>query len=94
MKVWLSLVREYPNLYGDLAALSVGFGGHFVRRLLKDQMVSEKLVNGSDFPVPPLRGVSDLLRRRNPFTRDYEIKSKLGVPDSVFHRGYLLVRGY
>ena len=91
LKVWLSLVREYTNLYGDLAALSVGFGGRVVKKLLKDQMVRTRLVNGSDFPVPPLRAITDLLRRGNPFTRDYEIKSKLGVPDSVFYRGYLLV---
>ena len=94
LKTWLSLVREYPNLYGDLAALSLGFSGRLVRKLLKDQIVSKRLVNGSDFPVPPLRTVTDFIRRGNPFTRDYEIKTKLGVPDSVFHRGYQLIRRY
>ncbi len=92
LKVWLSLVREYPNLYGDLAALSLGLGGSLIKRLLKDQAVCSRLVNGSDYPVPPLRTVIDIFRRRNPFTRDYEIKTRLGVPDSVFHRGYQLIR--
>jgi len=94
LKTWLSLVREYPSLYGDLAALSLGFGGRQVKKLLKDQIVCKRLVNGSDFPVPPLRTVTDFIRRRNPFTRDYEIKAKLGVPDNVFHRGYQLIRRY
>jgi predicted TIM-barrel fold metal-dependent hydrolase len=89
---WLTLVNGYPNLYGDLAALSLGLGGRFIRKLLKDEVARERLVNGSDFPVPPLRGVRDLFKRGNPFSRDYEIKKKLGVPDSVFYRGYRLIR--
>jgi predicted TIM-barrel fold metal-dependent hydrolase len=92
LNAWISLVKEYPNLYGDLAALSLGFGGRLVRKLLKDQIASERLVNGSDFPVPPLRNPIDIFRRSNPFIRDYEIKTKLGVPDSVFQRGYELIR--
>jgi len=88
---WLALAKEYPNLYGDLAALSLGLGGRFIRKLLKDEVASGKLVNGSDFPVPPLRKVSNFFKSGNPFTRDYEIKKKLGVPDSVFYRGYQLI---
>jgi hypothetical protein len=92
LKKWLSLVKEYPNLYGDLAALSLGLGGNLMKKLLKDPAVCSRLVNGSDYPVPPLRTVADIFRRRNPFTRDYEIKSRLGVPDSVFYRGFQLIR--
>jgi len=92
LKDWLCLVKEYSNLYGDLAALSLGFGGKFIRKLLRDEIARERLVNGSDFPVPPFRRVSDLFKRGNPFTRDYEIKKELGVPDSVFYRGYQLIR--
>ena len=89
---WLALVRRYPNLYGDLAALSLGFGGRFIRRILKDEVARERLVNGSDFPVPPIKGVGDFFKRSNPLRRDYEIKKKFGVPDSVFYRGYRLIR--
>jgi len=88
---WLALVKEYPNLYGDLAALSLGFGGRSIRKLLRDEIAKERLVNGSDFPVPPLRKVSDIFKCGNPFKRDYEIKKQLGVPDSVFYRGYQLI---
>ncbi|HEY32885.1 MAG TPA: amidohydrolase family protein [Dehalococcoidia bacterium] len=92
LKTWLSLLKEYPTLYGDLAALSLGFGGRLIRKLLENQIASERLVNGSDFPVPPLRTVIDIFRRSNPFIRDYQIKTTLGVPDSVFYRGYQLIR--
>jgi len=85
---WLALVKDYPNLYGDLAALSLGFGGRSIRKLVRDEVAKERLVNGSDFPVPPFRSVSDLFKSINPFSRDYEIKKKLGVPDSVFYRAY------
>ena len=78
-------------MYGDLAALSLGLGGKFIRKLLKDEIARERLVNGSDFPVPPLRSVSDLLKRGNPLSRDYEVKKALGVPDAVFYRGYQLI---
>ena len=92
LTTWLSLVGEYPNLYGDLAALSLGRGRSLIKRLLRDPVVYSRLVNGSDYPVPPLGTVADIFRRRNPFTRDYEIKNSLGVPDSVFYRGYQLIR--
>lgn len=92
LKDWLEMIRRYPNLYGDLAAYSFGFAAMRLKRLLRDGVAVTRLVNGSDFPVPPLRGLQDLLRRNNPIARDYEIKTKLGVPESVFHRGYQLLR--
>jgi len=92
LKTWLRLIPEYPNLYGDLAALSFGLGGRQIKRLLKSGLAETRLVNGSDFPVPPVRAITDLIRHSNPLTRDHEIKKKLGVPDSVFCRGYRLVR--
>ena len=93
-KVWLSLIKDYPNLYGDIAASSIGIAGHYVKKLLKDEQVCQKLVNGSDFPIPPMKTVSDFFRKSNPFTRDFDIKSRLGVPESVFHRGYTLLRNF
>ena len=94
MKVWLSLIKEYPNLYGDIAASSIGIAGHYVKQLLEDELVCQRLVNGSDFPVPPLKSVSDFFRKPNPFTRDFDIKRRLGVPESVFHRGCTLLRTF
>lgn len=91
LKEWLALVKDFPNLYGDLAALSLGLGGKSIRKLLRDEIARERLVNGSDFPVPPLRKVHHLFQSGNPFSRDYEIKKELSVPDSVFYRGYQLI---
>ncbi len=92
MKVWLSLLKEYPNLYGDIAASSIGIAGCYVKKLLEDDLVCQRLVNGSDFPIPPIKSVSDFFRKSNPFTRDFDIKRRLGVPESVFHRGLTLLR--
>lgn len=92
LKIWLDLIKKYPNLYGDIAASSIGIGGHYINKLLMDKEVCDRLVNGSDFPVPPLRTLSDVLGKHNPFTRDFNIKCGLGVPESVFHRGYTLLR--
>jgi hypothetical protein len=92
MKVWLSLLKEYPNLYGDVGASSIGIAGYYVKKLLKDEQVCQRLVNGSDFPIPPIKSVSDFFRKSNPFTRDFDIKSRLGVSDDVFHRGCTLLR--
>lgn len=91
LREWLALVRNYPNLYGDIAALSFGLGGRYVRYLLQDEVARDRLVYGSDFPVPPIRGVRDLFEVGNPFSRDYEIKKRLGVPEEVFYRGYQLI---
>ncbi len=92
MKVWLSLIKDYPNLYGDIAASSIGIAGHYVEKLLKDEQACQRLVNGSDLPIPPIKSVSDFFRKSNPFTRDFDIKRRLGVPESVFHRGLTLLR--
>jgi predicted TIM-barrel fold metal-dependent hydrolase len=92
MKTWLTMIKQYPNLYGDIAASSIGIVSYYLVRLLKDEEVCKRLVNGSDFPVPVLKSLSDIFVKSNPFTRDYDIKSRSGVPQSVFHRGFMLLR--
>lgn len=92
MKTWLALTKKYLNLYGDIAASSIGIAGHYVKGLLEDEEASARLVNGSDFPVPALKSFSDFFAKSNPFTRDYHIKRRMGVSESVFHRGFTLLR--
>ena len=62
-----------------------------LKKLTSTYILSAVLMKAAMSLVPPFRKVSDLFKRGNPFTRDYEIKKELGVPDSVFHRGYQLI---
>jgi len=100
---WRAMLREFPNLYGDLSALvSLNRCGH-----LRDCLAPEiagRVVHGSDFPVPVLghrlwlQGWVDRAAFRrcqsieNPLERDWEFKKALGFPDAVRWRGSEILR--
>lgn len=98
------LFEQFPNLYGDLSALSSPFRSKHLTDCLADERVLARLVHGSDVPIPvsslwpALRGMigwSDYLRLRqisNPIELDYQIKVALGFPSEIFNRAYLLLR--
>ena len=62
----------------------------------------DKLVQGSDYPVPPMSvlfwrrirfgELGRIAGERNPFSKDVLIKRELGVPEEVFVRGAELLR--
>ncbi len=96
---FLSLLRRYPNLYGDISALTQVNRRHALPRLL-DEGVMDRLLNGSDYPLPffPLAsplyfmgriGLSMAFRVQrigNILDRDVATKRAMGVPESVFTR--------
>jgi len=98
-----AMLAEFPNLYGDTAAFALPNRFHRLRATLRPGVV-ERLVHGSDVPVPvmPHAGVLAgrfgvgtwwrLRRIRNPLERDYRFKRALGYPDSVFSRAARLLR--
>src|SRR5207244_3161902 len=51
---FLDLLRCYPNLYADTAGLTLPLRSPTLLRLLKDEGVMDRLVHGSDFPLPAL----------------------------------------
>ncbi len=58
---WAEMLREFPNLYGDISALvSLNRSGH-LRDCLRDE-IEPRILHGSDFPVPVL-GTSALAAR-------------------------------
>ena len=100
---YLKMLREYPNLYGDSAALARFNKLDDFRRLLADDLARRRLVHGSDFPVPcqPWAFTRDVgrlsvfrLRRvRNPMAKDFALKKLLGVGRASAERGYRLLCG-
>ncbi|MDI6806552.1 MAG: NAD-dependent epimerase/dehydratase family protein [Candidatus Aenigmarchaeota archaeon] len=89
-------------MYEVLVTGATGFiGSNLTKELVKNQTFVERLLNGSDFPFPvaspyfflkiPIKRRWELNKIKNPLTKDYEIKKALGVPDSVFNRGYELI---
>jgi uncharacterized protein len=101
--VFRRMLAAHPNLYGDTSALALPVRVHRLRATLQPGVV-ERLVHGSDVPVPVmphagllagLLGVGAwwrLRRIRNPLERDYRFKRALGYPDAVFSRGARLLR--
>jgi len=103
LPVFLQMLREYPNLWGDTAGLAWLMRSGDFRRLRRDDLGVERLVHGSDFPVSPqtwafLPDIGwDNLRRvrriRNPLTQDLALKTALGVGQASAQRAYQLLCG-
>ncbi len=100
---WVAMLPDWPNLYGDTAALSL-LRPRKLLRALGSRLVADRLVNGSDWPVPNwplwywpgLRGeeILRLWRIRNPLWRDVATKRAAGLPAEMFTRGWeVLGRG-
>jgi hypothetical protein len=90
---FLEMRKEFPNFYGDLAALS-----HITHLKSLERLRAEpgRLLHGTDYPVTNaifpswLKGWIDqdtmtrLQAIRNPLEKKIELTKALGFPDSVF----------
>jgi hypothetical protein len=102
--VWADMLKRYPNLYGDISALSVPGRDRWLTACRRPGIV-ERVLYGSDVPVlvqgwPAfVRGRITLAqflmlrRERNPLERNYRLKRMMGFPDAVFTRAASLLRG-
>lgn len=100
------LMREYPNLYTDISALTqINRPGSLKEALTKPEF-SGRLVYGSDFPlintplVSPwysfhlsLRQKWSIWRTKNPWDRDVLIKHDLGLSTETFARSGKMFAG-
>lgn len=91
---FVELASMYSNLYGDISTVT---NKDRLSRLLEE--VPEKLLYGSDFPIPPVTlGSPDLekwwkgLRTKNPLLRHYQLRKELGIPEEVFERAADLLK--
>ena len=101
--VFVEMTKRFPRLYGDTSALlTLNRCGH-LRDCLQPEIV-ERIVHGSDVPVPVLahrawlKGFFDWdtfrrwQRHPNVFERDYQLKRAMGFPQEVFTRIHSLLR--
>ena len=97
---FMRMAREWEYCYGDTSALNLPTRAYGWRRLLEDDVVREKLVHGSDWPIlplPPLRRVGlanalSLLREKNWMRRDALVKQQLGLEGDYWTRAAKLLR--
>lgn len=95
----IELMKKHPNLYADSSGLFNPSRAHVVNELVKrvkDSLLSERILFGSDWPVPTIPsllvaslGVQEYARIRriqNPFDKDAELKEVLGIPRDIFVR--------
>jgi predicted TIM-barrel fold metal-dependent hydrolase len=100
LPVFLRMAKEYEQLYGDTAALNIPTRSYAFPHLLKDEAVRQKVVHGSDWPIPslatyragPLRALRLLLTEGNWMRRDVLVKRSVGFDDAYFHRAATLLR--
>jgi len=101
--VFVEMLQQHANLYGDNSAFNVPIRGRHVRECLLEPVAS-RMLHGSDFPVPVfghwawLGGTiawSDF-RRCNRLTnvleRDYQLKRAMGFAPETFTRINQLLR--
>jgi|SRR5579862_588017 len=94
MPAFCELARKYPNCYGDTSAFNTPGRARWIDHFLREEGVVEKLVHGSDYPVPPTAWFSlgalgwnkakELEYIWSFLARDVEIKRARGFPDVVF----------
>ena len=101
--VFTGMTRRFQNLYGDTSAFTVPIRDRHVPDCLRPPLV-ERMVHGSDFPVPVyghfpwLRGRVDWKafrrweRQPNVLERDYQLKATMGFPPETFTRVGSLLR--
>ena len=101
--IFAGMTRRFPNLYGDTSAFNVPIRGRHTPECLA-QPLAERMVHGSDYPVPVhghwawLRGSVDWKtfrqweRQNNILERDYQLKRAMGFPPETFTRIWKLLR--
>lgn len=100
---WVDMLREFPNLHGDVSAMVSLNRCARLRDCLRED-VAERILQGSDFPVPVLghrmwlQGWIDAKTFRatqkiaNPLERDWQFKRALGFSEKVLTRASALLR--
>lgn len=103
---FLSLMQQYPNLHGDVSALTqINRLGH-LPRILKFSEFHDRLHYGTDMPLPrtgltspwfqlgrlPLATIRKLAALDNPWDQDLQLKLALGLPARVFANTHRLLR--
>ena len=90
---FVEMMRRYDNLFGDTAVMASLIRPRSLARLSgQDESLRERILHGSDYPLPPSR-LPYLLRtglfppeRKNPFDLDLRIKRSFELGSGYEHR--------
>jgi hypothetical protein len=94
---FVEMTQKYDNFYGDNSAFAIPIRSRLVSKT-RVSPVAEKMVHGSDFPVPVFGHWSWLRRdlpgesfrkwqsHPNVIERDYQFKRAMGYPEATFTR--------
>ena len=99
---WQGMLREYPNLYGDISAMASMARFPYISKVLDDPLARERVVLGSDFPIPVSPwlfstkiGISkamELGRLDNPLQKNLDTFRALGVEGAILRRAGRLLK--
>jgi predicted TIM-barrel fold metal-dependent hydrolase len=97
---FMAMCHRHEHFYGDTSALSLPTRSYAYERVLGDRTVREKLVHGSDWPIPALPPVISLSWRDSLgvmgegswMRRDVLIKQRLGFDKAYWHRAARVLR--
>ena len=98
---FLSLLKRYPNLWGDTAVLGTPGRVRDFGRLLDDPLAKSRLLHGSDFPFPAApsayaRRIGESRARQlnielNSLKKDLALKEALGIGNASAARAFDLL---
>lgn len=103
----LSMMPLYPNLYADISSLTQINKIRFFNRIFAEPAIQNRLLYGTDFPLinTPLChplfsickiGVTQarkLIKMRNPWDKDFLLKTAWGIRPEVFSRSWEMLIG-
>lgn len=99
---WVAMLEVYPNLYGDISAMASLSRFQYLAKVLKHPLARERVIYGSDFPVPvspmvfaPTLGVrraKELSNIKNPIQKNLAVMREMGVDDAILHRGASILK--
>jgi uncharacterized protein len=99
---WQAMLREFPNLFGDISAMASMARFPYLKTVLEDEFARERVALGSDFPIPVspwlfltqlgFAKVRELIRIDNPLQKNLETFRALGVDNGILRRGARLLR--
>jgi predicted TIM-barrel fold metal-dependent hydrolase len=102
--VLVEMMARWPNLYADLSALNLPFRSAGLKAMVARPDLHNRLVHGSDFPVPVQPSWAKMRKVitpaeakrcgaiKNLLARDHRLKEAAGFPECVFTQIWNLLR--
>ncbi len=99
---WVSMLPDYPNLYGDISAMASFSRFQYLAKVLENPLARERALFGSDFPIPispmvfapkiGIRRAQELGAIENPLQKNLDTMREMGVDEPILHRAASILR--